>query len=242
MEFSPLHRAVFVPARHFHLLLRFFASVLFRRFAQKGAGPHLFWWGVGMVTYGIGTFTEAFTSLVAGTRRSSASGTWRAPSSAAIPSPRARPICTSAARAPIAGPSSGCRSSRSRRSRSSCSHRSDARGAASPLGQRHPVEVGAPGQPLHQHLGARIPGRRRRGLGPEVPAGRAIQGPVHRQRPDRGRRTSAGNRRLAHPLRLRRGPLHHRTHGPHPHLPGISLLPRLPRGGGRPAVGLAVAA
>ncbi len=41
----------------------FFATVLFTRYRQKGGGPHLLWWGIGMVTYGIGTFTEAFTTL-----------------------------------------------------------------------------------------------------------------------------------------------------------------------------------
>ncbi len=42
----------------------FFASALFIRYREKGGGPHLLWWGIGMVTYGIGTFTEAFTTLV----------------------------------------------------------------------------------------------------------------------------------------------------------------------------------
>ncbi len=41
----------------------FFASHLFIRYREKGGGPHLLWWGIGMVTYGIGTFTEAFTTL-----------------------------------------------------------------------------------------------------------------------------------------------------------------------------------
>ena len=41
----------------------FFATVLFTRYRKKGGGPHLLWWGVGMVTYGIGTFTEAYTTL-----------------------------------------------------------------------------------------------------------------------------------------------------------------------------------
>ena len=41
----------------------FFASQLFIRYRQKGGGPHLLWWGIGMVTYGIGTFTEAYTTL-----------------------------------------------------------------------------------------------------------------------------------------------------------------------------------
>ncbi len=41
----------------------FFATVLFTRYREKGGGPHLMWWGIGMVTYGIGTFTEAYTTL-----------------------------------------------------------------------------------------------------------------------------------------------------------------------------------
>ncbi len=41
----------------------FFATQLFTRYREKGGGPHLLWWGIGMVTYGIGTFTEAFTTL-----------------------------------------------------------------------------------------------------------------------------------------------------------------------------------
>ncbi|MBX7185126.1 MAG: hypothetical protein K1Y01_08275 [Vicinamibacteria bacterium] len=64
MEFSPLHQAVLYLPVISTCCCVFFATVLFRRFAQKGAGPHLFWWGLGMVTYGMGTFTEAFTSLV----------------------------------------------------------------------------------------------------------------------------------------------------------------------------------
>ena len=63
MEFSPLHQAVLYLPILSTICATSFALVLFSRFAQKGAGPHLFWWGVGMVTYGMGTFTEAFTSL-----------------------------------------------------------------------------------------------------------------------------------------------------------------------------------
>lgn len=64
MEYSPLHQAVLYLPILSTLCATFFAFVLFSRFARKGAGPHLFWWGIGMVTYGMGTFTEAFTSLV----------------------------------------------------------------------------------------------------------------------------------------------------------------------------------
>ncbi|MGE0640262.1 MAG: TonB-dependent receptor plug domain-containing protein [Thermoanaerobaculia bacterium] len=41
-----------------------FATVLFRRFRRRGGGTHLLWWGVGMVTYGLGTFTESWTTLL----------------------------------------------------------------------------------------------------------------------------------------------------------------------------------
>ena len=41
----------------------FFAVQLFTRLRDKGSAPHLLWWGIGMVTYGIGTFTEAFTTI-----------------------------------------------------------------------------------------------------------------------------------------------------------------------------------
>jgi hypothetical protein len=39
-----------------------FAVELLRRYGRKG-GPHLLWWGIGMATYGVGTFTESFTTL-----------------------------------------------------------------------------------------------------------------------------------------------------------------------------------
>lgn len=41
----------------------FFATVVLRRYASKG-GTHLLWWGIGMVTYGIGTLTESLTTLL----------------------------------------------------------------------------------------------------------------------------------------------------------------------------------
>ncbi len=39
-----------------------FAVELFSRYRVRG-GPHLLWWGIGMVTYAVGTFTEAFTTV-----------------------------------------------------------------------------------------------------------------------------------------------------------------------------------
>ena len=46
------------------LFAAFFCWQLFSRYRAKGGGKHLLWWGVGMATYGIGTFTEAFTTIV----------------------------------------------------------------------------------------------------------------------------------------------------------------------------------
>ncbi len=40
-----------------------FCYELFARYRSKGGGPHLLWWGIGMATYGLGTFTEAVTSF-----------------------------------------------------------------------------------------------------------------------------------------------------------------------------------
>ena len=62
-SYSDLHRLVL----HLPILTTFFsiffATQLFTRYREKGGGPHLLWWGLGMVTYGIGTFTEAYTTL-----------------------------------------------------------------------------------------------------------------------------------------------------------------------------------
>ena len=46
------------------LFAAFFCWQLFSRYRAKGGGKHLLWWGLGMATYGIGTFTEAFTTIV----------------------------------------------------------------------------------------------------------------------------------------------------------------------------------
>lgn len=58
-----LHRAVL----HLPILTTvfavFFCAELFSRYRSKGGGLHLLWWGIGMPTYGIGTFTEAYTTL-----------------------------------------------------------------------------------------------------------------------------------------------------------------------------------
>lgn len=39
-----------------------FALTVFSRFRERG-GRHLLWWGIGMVTYAAGTFTESWTTL-----------------------------------------------------------------------------------------------------------------------------------------------------------------------------------
>jgi hypothetical protein len=40
-----------------------FAVVLFRRWSKRG-GLHLFWWGLGFVTFALGTLTEGTTTLI----------------------------------------------------------------------------------------------------------------------------------------------------------------------------------
>jgi hypothetical protein len=45
------------------ILALIFAGVLFDRWRAKGGGPHLVWWGIGMLTYAAGTVTESSTTL-----------------------------------------------------------------------------------------------------------------------------------------------------------------------------------
>jgi hypothetical protein len=45
------------------LLAVAFAVVIFRRYAERRSGPHLLWWGAGIVLYGVGTLTEASVTL-----------------------------------------------------------------------------------------------------------------------------------------------------------------------------------
>ena len=40
-----------------------FAYSIFSRLKEKGKGTHLLWWGIGVVMYGVGTFTESYVSL-----------------------------------------------------------------------------------------------------------------------------------------------------------------------------------
>lgn len=40
-----------------------FATIVLRRHAQRRTGPHLLWWGVGLLLYAAGTLTESLTTL-----------------------------------------------------------------------------------------------------------------------------------------------------------------------------------
>ena len=40
-----------------------FAPVVFRRWLLRRSGPHLLWWAAGIAMYGVGTFTESYTTL-----------------------------------------------------------------------------------------------------------------------------------------------------------------------------------
>lgn len=60
---NPLHQAVLHLPVLTTFVAAFFCVVLFLRYRKKGGGKHLLWWGIGMATYGIGTFTEGFTTL-----------------------------------------------------------------------------------------------------------------------------------------------------------------------------------
>jgi len=61
---GPLHDLILHLPVVTTLCASFFAWVLFSRYRAKGGGRHLLWWGIGMVTYGIGTFTEAWTTIL----------------------------------------------------------------------------------------------------------------------------------------------------------------------------------
>ncbi|MGH7591189.1 MAG: hypothetical protein ACREL2_07085 [Gemmatimonadales bacterium] len=41
-----------------------FAHRLFHRWRERRPAPHLFWWGLGVALYGLGTLTESLTTLV----------------------------------------------------------------------------------------------------------------------------------------------------------------------------------
>lgn len=40
-----------------------FATIVLRRYLERRSGPHLLWWGLGLVIYGIGTLTESLTTM-----------------------------------------------------------------------------------------------------------------------------------------------------------------------------------
>jgi hypothetical protein len=40
-----------------------FAYIVLRRYHTRRSGPHLLWWGIGLVLYGVGTLTESLTTL-----------------------------------------------------------------------------------------------------------------------------------------------------------------------------------
>lgn len=40
-----------------------FAPVVYRRWRERRPAPHLFWWALGIALYGVGTFTESWTTL-----------------------------------------------------------------------------------------------------------------------------------------------------------------------------------
>jgi hypothetical protein len=45
------------------LVALLFAPMVYRRWRQRRSGPHLLWWAAGILLYGLGTFTESFTTL-----------------------------------------------------------------------------------------------------------------------------------------------------------------------------------
>src|SRR5262245_45211332 len=45
------------------VLSALFAPVVFRRWLGKRPAPHLWWWSLGIAVYGLGTLTEAATTL-----------------------------------------------------------------------------------------------------------------------------------------------------------------------------------
>ena len=52
---------------HLPIMTTLFAIVftiqLFAHYRTSGGGRHLLWWGIGMITYGLGTLTESLTTL-----------------------------------------------------------------------------------------------------------------------------------------------------------------------------------
>lgn len=46
------------------LFALWFGSVILRRWRERRSGPHLAWWGFGVLMYGAGTITESLTTLI----------------------------------------------------------------------------------------------------------------------------------------------------------------------------------
>ena len=59
---TSLHFVHYIPIAT-TLLSAIFAAILFRRYALKRTGPHLLWWGFGMISYGLGTGLESAVTL-----------------------------------------------------------------------------------------------------------------------------------------------------------------------------------
>lgn len=62
-SFEPWHQVVLLLPVVSTFCAAFFVWQLFTRYRTKGGGLHLLWWGIGMFTYGLGTATEAYTSI-----------------------------------------------------------------------------------------------------------------------------------------------------------------------------------
>jgi hypothetical protein len=45
------------------LIALVFAWIVFSRWRERRSGPHLLWWAAGILIYGVGTFTEGFTTV-----------------------------------------------------------------------------------------------------------------------------------------------------------------------------------
>ena len=45
------------------LIAAAFSAALFRRYGERKSGPHLLWWAVGVLVYGVGTYLEASVTL-----------------------------------------------------------------------------------------------------------------------------------------------------------------------------------
>ncbi|MEZ5420456.1 MAG: hypothetical protein R2708_24370 [Vicinamibacterales bacterium] len=67
-----------------------FSAEIFRRYLRFPDRLHLLWWAIGIATYGVGTFTEATTTLIGWNEHVFRAWACRARCSAARRSRRAR--------------------------------------------------------------------------------------------------------------------------------------------------------